>query len=240
METSSGCTISDAVEISTDRSRAVEPEAFKPAEENGAMLTSGIARFAALAILLCASGSLFLPSTAVAQEKLVIKPVAEKKLERLPTGPLYWRLETFPTLAQAQAAASPTSLAAEVSGKAWLFTLGQKGGATPGGSKVAEIGPIPPITSPEYLLRINHASGPPGAKTPVHSHPGSEAFYVLAGRLGQKTPEGVHYAKAGEAMNGHGPGMAMEVFSAGTSELDQFVMFLVDATKPFSEPAKFE
>jgi tetratricopeptide (TPR) repeat protein len=134
----------------------------------------------------------------------------------------------------------PTSLAAEVSGKAWLFTLGQKGGATPGGSKVAEIGPIPPITSPEYLLRINHASGPPGAKTPVHSHPGSEAFYVLAGRLGQKTPEGVHYAKAGEAMNGHGPGMAMEVFSAGTSELDQFVMFLVDDTKLFSEPAKFE
>jgi hypothetical protein len=230
METSSACTISDAV----------EPEMFKSAEENGTMLTYGIARFAALAVSLCASGSLFLPSTAVAQEKLVIKPVAEKKLERLPAGPLYWRLETFPTLAQAQAAAGPTSLAAEVSGKTWLFTLGHKGGATPDGSKVAEIGPIPPITAPEYLLRINHASGPPGAITAVHSHPGSEAFYVLAGRLGQKTPEGVHYAKAGEAMNGHGPGMAMEVFSAGASDLDQLVMFLVDATKPFSVPAKFD
>ncbi len=155
------------------------------------MLTCGIPRFTALAVSLCVSGFLLLPSTAAAQGKFVIKPVAEKKLEQLPAGPLYWRIETFPTLAQAQAAAGPTSLAAEVSGKAWLFTLGPKGGATPGGSEVAEIGPVPPITAPEYLLRINHASGPPGAKTPVHSHPGSEAFYVLAGRLGQKTPEGV-------------------------------------------------
>ncbi|MER8817090.1 hypothetical protein NKJ87_21535 [Mesorhizobium sp. M0027] len=37
-----------------------------------------------------------------------------------------WRLESFPTLAQAQGAASPTSLAAEVAGKVWLFTLGPK------------------------------------------------------------------------------------------------------------------
>jgi len=204
------------------------------------LLTSNLPRLIALASSLCVPVLLLLPSMAAAQEKFVIKPVAEKKLDQLPAGPLYWRIENFPALAQAQAAAGPTSLAAEVSGKAWLFTLGQKGGANPGGSKVAEIGPIPPITAPEYLLRINHASGPPGAKTAVHSHPGSEAFYVLAGRLGQNTPEGVHYAKAGEAMNGHSPGMAMEVFSAGTSDLDQLVMFLVDATKPFSEPAKFE
>ena len=204
------------------------------------LLTSNLPRLIALASSLCVPVLLLLPSMAAAQEKFVIKPVAEKKLDQLPAGPLYWRLENFPALAQAQAAAGPTSLAAEVSGKAWLFTLGQKGGANPGGSKVAEIGPIPPITAPEYLLRIIHASGPPGAKTAVHSHPGSEAFYVLAGRLGQNTPEGVHYAKAGEAMNGHSPGMAMEVFSAGTSDLDQLVMFLVDATKPFSEPAKFE
>lgn len=204
------------------------------------ILSSGITRLTALAASLCLSGFLFLPPTAVAQGKFVIKPVAEKKLERLPAGPLYWRLETFPTLAQAEAAAGPTSLAAEVSGKAWLFTLGQKGGATPGASEVAEIGPVPPITAPEYLLRINRAGGPPGAKTPVHSHPGSEAFYVLAGRVGQKTSEGVHYAEAGEAMNGHGPGMAMEVFSAGSSDLDQLVMFVVDATMPFSVPAKFE
>ena len=179
-------------------------------------------------------------SHAQAQQKFVIDNVAEKKLEQLPAGPLFWRLENFPTLAQAQAAAGETSLAAEVSGKVWLFTLGPKGATTPGGTRVTEIGPVPPISAPDYLLRINHAGGPPGAKTPVHTHPGSEAFYVLAGRLGQKTPHGVSYAEAGQAMNGHGADVAMEVFSAGTNDLDQLVMFVVDATRPFSSPAKLE
>ena len=140
-----------------------------------------------------------LPSPAAAQVKYVVKPVVEKKIKELPAGPLYWRVENFPTLVAAKAAVGPdgwnpasvryemtTSLIAEVAGKVWVFTLGAKGGSTPGGSKVAEIGPVPPITAPEYLLRVNHGSGPPGAKTPVHSHPGSEAFYVVAGRLGQK------------------------------------------------------
>jgi hypothetical protein len=146
----------------------------------------------------------------------------------------------FPDSRQAQAAAGETSLAAEISGKVWLFTLGAKGATTAGGTRVAEIGPVPPINAPEYLLRINHAAGAPGAKTAVHAHPGSEAFYVLAGRLGQRTPNGVSYAEAGQSMNGHGADTAMEVFSAGTSNLDQLVMFVVDATRPFSSPAKFE
>ena len=182
---------------------------------------------------------LLLQSLAAAQGQLMVKPVVEKKLSRLPVGPLYWQVENFPTLAQAQAAAGETSLAAEISGKVWLFTLSPKDAPSRGGSKVVEIGPVPPITAPEYLLRINHASGPPGAKTPVHTHPGSEAFYVLAGRLGQKTPHGVMHADAGQSMNGHGADTPMEVSSAGTSDLDQLVMFIVDATKPFSTPAKF-
>jgi hypothetical protein len=196
--------------------------------------------FIACALSLGAMG-LLLSSVAVAQTpKFVIKPVAEKKIKKLPAGPLYWRLENFTTLAQAQAAAGPTALAAEVSGKVWLFTLGAKGGATPGASRVVEIGPVPRITAPEYLLRINHAAGSPGAKTRVHSHPGSESFYVLSGQLGQKTPHGVAHADAGHAMVGHGPGTPMEVFSSGTTDLDQLVMFFVDATKPFSSPAKLE
>ena len=184
-----------------------------------------------------AISGLLLPSIASAQ-KFVVTPVAEKKIAHLPAGPLFWQIETFPTLAQAQAAAGPTSLAADVSGKIWLFTLGPKGSPGHGGTPVIEIGPVPPVTAPEYLLRINHAGGPPGAKTSVHMHPGSETFYVLAGRLGQKTPHGVSYAEAGHAMNGHDPGTPMEVFNPGTVDLDQLVMFVVDASKPFSVPAQ--
>jgi hypothetical protein len=179
-------------------------------------------------------------SPAAAQQALSVKPVVEKKLAQLPAGPLYWRLESFPTLGDAQAVASPTSLAAEIAGKAWLFTLGPRGGAAPGGSKIAEIGPVPAISSSEYLLRINYASGPPGAKTKVHTHPGSEAFFVLTGKLGQRTPEGIAYADAGQAMNGHKADTPMQVFSAGAADLTQLVMFVVDATRPFSSPAKLD
>lgn len=200
------------------------------------MLRHGIFTMLAAGVI----GLMLWPSPSAAQTKIEIKPVAEKKLKELPAGSLYWRLEIFGTLGEAQAAAGPTSLAAEVAGKVWLFTLGAKGGATRGGTKVAEIGPVPPVTAPEYLLRVNHAGGPPGAKTSVHTHPGSEAFYVLAGRLGQRTPHGVSHADAGQTMNGHGADTPMEVFSAGATDLDQIVLFVVDATRPFSTPAKFE
>jgi hypothetical protein len=193
-----------------------------------------------LALLLCLTTLLLAPSKAMAQEQFVIKTVADKKLKELPAGSLYWRIENFPTLAQARAAEGPTSLAAEVAGKVWLFTLGPKGGSTPDGAKVAEIGPVPPITAQEYLIRVTNSGGPPGARTPVHSHPGAEAFYVMTGRMGQKTPHGVTYTEVGQSMNGHGADMPMEVFSAGTTTLDQLVMFVVDANKPFTVPARFE
>jgi hypothetical protein len=195
--------------------------------------------FARLLLVTAMSGLILSPVAAHSDTALTIKQVAAKKLAHLPDGPLYWQIENFPTLAQAQAAEGPTSLAAEVSGKFWLFTLGAKGTATPGGSKVAEIGPLPPIAAPEYLLRINNAYGPPGAKTPVHTHPGHSFFYVLAGRLGQKTPHGVTYAKPGQSIPGHGRDIG-QVSSVGPGNLDAIGLFVVDATKPFRSAAKFE
>jgi len=194
-------------------------------------------RIGMLVLSLCALG-LMTSASMPAESKFVVTPVVEKKLKELPPAPLFWRLENFPTLAQAEGAAGPTSLAAEVAGKIWLFTLGPKDGATAGGTKVVEIGPVPAITAPEYLLRVNYGSGPPGAETPVHMHPGSEAFYVVAGRLGQRTPHGVAYVEAGHTMNGHSAEMPMQVFNGGTTDLTALIMFVVDATKPFSVPAK--
>ena len=185
----------------------------------------------------CAAFSALLALPAASAQKFEINPIAEKKLTQLPAGPWYWLIENFETLQQAQAAAGPMSLAAEVNGRGWLFTLGAKSETGHGGSKVVEIGPVAPITAPEYLLRINDAGGPPGVKTPVHTHPGSETFYVLSGQLDQRTPHGESRLDAGQAMPGHGPGMPMQVSSSGTSDLKALVMFVVDATKPFSSPA---
>jgi hypothetical protein len=197
--------------------------------------------------------SLTLSSTlrAEAPAPYVVKPLAQKKIKQLPPGPLFWRVEIFPTLADAQAAVGPdgwnpasvryettTSLIAEVDGKVYVVTLGAKGASTPGGNKVAEVGPVPEITAPEYLLRLNHGYGPPGAATPVHSHPGSESFYVITGQLGQKTPQGIANIDAGETMDGHPADTPMQVFNSGTTDLSALIMFVVDATKPFSVPAK--
>ena len=200
--------------------------------------------------VICLVGLLLPPSAGAADVQYIVKPIAEMKVKQLPKGPLYWRVENFPTLDQAKTAAGEyrwnpdtvtydgwPSLMAEVAGRVWLFTLGPQGAATTGGTKVAEIGPVPPVSAPEYLLRVNYGSGPPGAKTPVHSHSGSEAFYVVAGKLGQRTPNGISYVEAGHTMNGHMAGMPMEVFNGGTTDLTALIMFVVDATKPFSVPA---
>jgi quercetin dioxygenase-like cupin family protein len=179
------------------------------------------------------------PSTATAQTALVVKPLVEKKVGELPPGPLYWRIENFADIAQAQAAAGPWGLAAETGGKVWLFTLGPSGGSSAGATRVAEVGPISRVAAAQYLLRINEGSGPPGSITPVHTHPGSEAFYVLAGETSVHTPDGIKRIGAGQSETGHDANTPMQVSSSGATDLHSLVMFVVDASQPFSAPAKF-
>ncbi len=52
-------------------------------------------------------------------------------------------------------------------------------------------------------------------------------------KVGQRTPHGISYVEAG----GNMPGMTMQVFDAGTTDLNALIMFVVDAT--FSVPTKF-
>jgi mannose-6-phosphate isomerase-like protein (cupin superfamily) len=183
----------------------------------------------------CASPQRDLP----ASPDFIVENVGERLITALPRSPMFWRIENLPTLAEAQAASQPTSLVAEVSGRVWLATLGAQGERTPGAAFVAEIGPVPRVEADRYTLRLNHAHAPPGAATSVHTHPGSEAFYVLAGQLSQRTPHGTARVNAGETLNGHMPGMVMQLQSTGTEPLDQLVLFVVDAGQAFSSPASF-
>jgi mannose-6-phosphate isomerase-like protein (cupin superfamily) len=185
-------------------------------------------------------GLLILSSPASAQQGFLVKPLAEKKVMELPPGELFWHITTFDTKEQAQAAAGSLGLVTEYEGKVWLFTLSRAGEASKGGTKVAEIGPIPRITAQEYLLRVNEAGGPKGSATAAHTHPGSEAFYVLKGELTQKTPHGEARLTAGKSMVGHGTDTPMVVLNSGSEDLREFALFVVDAGKPFSSPAKFD
>jgi quercetin dioxygenase-like cupin family protein len=191
-------------------------------------------------IVTLVTGLLVLPSLALAQQAFYVKPLAEKRLTELPSGDLFWRIDNFDSKEQAQQAAGPMGLVAEYDGKVWLFTLGRAGEDSKGGRKITEIGPVPRISANEYLLRINEAGGPPGSATPIHTHPGSEAFYVIQGELTQKTPHGEVKLAAGQGMVGHGADTPMVVSNSGTGELRELALFVVDATKPFSSPAKFD
>jgi len=174
---------------------------------------------------------------ALAHEPLTIKPLAERTVESLPDGELYWRIETVPDGAAAQAAGSPWSLVAEAAGRTWLFTLGPRADAGAKGTKVADVGPIPRFAAARYLLRINQASGAPGSLTPIHTHPGSEAFYVVRGEQSIRGPGDVIRVRAGSGEAGRGADVPMQVSSTGDADLLALVMFVVDATRPFSSPA---
>lgn len=168
-----------------------------------------------------------------------IQVLADKEVADLPEGPLFWRIENFPTLEVAETAAGPWGLVAEAAGKVWLFTLGPEGESSPGGTLVAEIGPLPEVVAPQYLLRVNEATAGPGGSTITHNHPGAEAIYVLSGELSMRTPDELLQVAADQPQAGHEPGTVMQVSNDATTDMHALVMFVVDATHPFSSPADF-
>src|SRR5438093_4702386 len=112
-----------------------------------------------VAAVLCA-GLFLLSATATAQQALVTKALTEKKVSQLPARPLYWRVENFSTLAQADAVAGPYGVVAGSGGKVWLFSLGALGGSPAGGTKVLGIGPLPLLT-PSGYRHPGHSSTSP-------------------------------------------------------------------------------
>ncbi|MHA4836516.1 hypothetical protein [Sphingopyxis sp. MSC1_008] len=166
---------------------------------------------------------------------------AERRVVELPDGPLYWKIERYPSAEAAKDACSGDyALTATIAGRHWLFTLGPKGAAGHGGKVITEIGPVVVPLARSFLLRVNRAGGPPGSQTPVHNHPGSESIYVLRGQISQRTPHGVIVGNAGDILNAHAPEMAMQITSTGAVDLEQIVLFVVDADRPFSPPASFD
>jgi quercetin dioxygenase-like cupin family protein len=193
------------------------------------------------AILALSLGAAGLPaSVAVAQSAFKVTPMAEKTVTELPAGPLYWQIETFPTRAEAEAAGDALSLAAEVGGKAWLFTLAPEGAAARGGSAVAVVGPLEEVTAATYLLSIREGIAPPSAETMIHTHPGTEAFYIVNGQLTFRTKHGTEVVDAGETLAGVSPDTAMQASSTGTADLHELIMFVVDPGKPFASPATLD
>jgi len=192
---------------------------------------------AAVVLALCLSAS---PGHARAAATIATRTLAETKLAQLPAGPLFWRLESFPTSEAAQAASGATGLIIEESDRTLLATL-HTGGSAPGaGTSLAEIGPVAPPQATTYLLRVVELTGPAGSTTAIHMHPGAEAYYVLSGQISVHSLSGNSDAAAGAGLVGPAAGSAMQVINTGTGDLRAFALFVVDADQSFSAPATFE
>lgn len=194
-------------------------------------------RTASLGIFLCILLAFSIPGLSTAGQELLIQPLAEKSVSSLPRGPLFWRIDNFGTLSEARTAMGAWSLLAESAGKIWLFTLGPPRSSAARGTRIAQVGPVPRVHASRYLLRINDASGPPGSATPVHSHPGTEAFLVLEGEQSIREVHGVTRIAAGQTASAHGADEPMQVTSGGPANLHALVMFVVDADRAFTSPA---
>ncbi len=179
------------------------------------------------------------PATTAAQDEFVVEKLAEKPVEALPADPMYWHVAKFKSLDEAEAAAGEHALAAEAFGSVWLFSLGSEAAEEHDGEVVAAIGPIARVEAENYLLRVNTGTGTLGAMTSIHTHPGSETFYILEGELTQRLPDNTLVLKRGETATGQ-PNVPMQVISTGETELRELIMFVVDADAPFSAPASLD
>ena len=82
------------------------------------MPATALRRYAAIVILSLSVLGPLAASRVAAQGQYVVKPLTEMKIKQLPPGPLYWRVETFATIAELAAlhfaTAQPGTLPVEI------------------------------------------------------------------------------------------------------------------------------
>ena len=172
-------------------------------------------------------------------QQSVSKALGEKTVQQLPAGPLSWRLESFATKAAAEAAAGPLGIPFEARGTFWLATVGSGGGASAGGTPVAQIGPVAAPTAASYRVRVQQRVSQPGCEGDIHTHPGAEAWYMLAGEQTVVTPAGQTRIAEGQSLVGPPAGTPMQLVYRGSGESDALTFLLLDAAQPNSSPASF-
>lgn len=127
--------------------------------------------------------------------------IGSETLATLPAGPLFWHLYAYPSLDAAKdAKGTSTGVAAESLGKAWLFKIAPASWRPSSGERIAMIGPLPVPEAKRYEARyLETVQQPhPTGHTPVHRHPGVEAWYVETGQHCMQTPTTTRVVHAGE------------------------------------------
>jgi len=161
--------------------------------------------------------------------------MAVTPLGKLSRSSVFWHLDNYPNKAAAETAKGPNGTVVEALGKIWLFTIAEAGWRPSGGVRVAEIGPLLIKPGEQYSTRYMESIFTPGMTSPVHRHPGPEAWYTTAGEICLETPEGKSYGRAGEStVVPAGP--PMHLTATGTEQRRSLALILYESSQPSSIP----
>jgi quercetin dioxygenase-like cupin family protein len=149
---------------------------------------------------------------------------------------VYWHLRTFPTRKTAEAAKSASGLVVEEDGRVWLSEFGPRNSAPQGGAAIATVGPLQLPTAKSYAAVLSYAVMRPGDNSRVHTHPGPEGWYVLAGEQCLETPAGATRAGAGATMT-VGGNIPMELTITGTTIRRAFALVIHDSAQQRGIPS---
>ncbi|MGH7335912.1 MAG: cupin domain-containing protein [Candidatus Rokuibacteriota bacterium] len=166
--------------------------------------------------------------------------MASEPLGQLSQPRVFWHLDRYPTRPAAEAAKGPRSTVVEALGQVWLFTIGEAGLRLQGGTRVAEIGPLPVKPGEQYTAQYMEGISNPGDVTPKHRHPGPEAWYTTAGGFCAETPDGKTVVRAGQGIvipTDHTGWSMMTLIATGPEVRRSLVLVLHQSAHPWTAPA---
>ena len=145
---------------------------------------------------------------------------------------VFWHLQTYSSLAAANAAKSSSGIVVEEDGRVWLSEFGSKDRASQGGHRVAVIGPLSLVAGKKYDAEIAYSVMAPSDHSRVHTHAGPEAWYVLAGAQCLETPAGTLRGHTGETMIA-APNGPMQLSVTGAEVARALTLVIHDSTQEF-------
>jgi len=157
--------------------------------------------------------------------------LADGAIGKLPSAPMFWHLDTYPTRAAAESAKRERGIVVEALGKMWLMTIAEKDWRPRSGLHVADIGPLPVQSGLTYASQYMEAIANPGTTSSIHTHSGPEAWYTEAGESCLETPEGTITARAGGPPMIVRGGPPMLLMSIGTVQRRAIDLVLHDASQ---------
>jgi quercetin dioxygenase-like cupin family protein len=152
---------------------------------------------------------------------------------------VYWHLRAFTSRKAADAVKSATGIVVEEDGRVWLSEFGPRNAVPRGGEAIAVVGPLQLPAATSYAAVLSYAVMRPGDSSRVHTHPGPEAWYVLAGEQCLETPAGATRAGAGATMT-VGSNIPMELNVTGATVRRAFALVIHDAVQPRGIPADWK